>query len=147
MRAIESRTRRALAIALVVALATGFTVPPSGAAPFPFDVNGDGVPELVAPDADDDGICEWPAGARTFKGTLTFEEGILVDFSGSTSITADRIVVEPGAILNGNRRQLTRLALIARGSSQGDIFSGGALFIEAATTSRSRHARRWGSPA
>jgi hypothetical protein len=80
--------------ALIAAFALAWLAPsPSWAEPCPFDLNGDAVDDLLVPDADGDGICEWPAGARTFGGTLTFREGITVEFSGSTSITADRIVV------------------------------------------------------
>jgi len=125
---MSSSIGRALAVAMALALAPAA----AWAEPCPIDLNGDGIDDLLVPDVNADGICEWPAGNRVFKGTLTFEAGITVEFTGNTGITADRIVVEPGAVLLGQAPALKRFSLVARGAQQGDVFSGGTLVIDAA---------------
>jgi hypothetical protein len=96
-----------------------------------FDTDGDGVPNLTLADADHDGLCEWPEGTATIPGTLTFTAATPVEFSGTTNVSADRIVVEAGSLLKGDAASLVKLTLVARSSTVGDIVSDGTLDISA----------------
>jgi hypothetical protein len=96
-----------------------------------FDTNGDGSPDLILTDSDGDGLCEWPQGTTIIPGTLTFTADTPVEFSGTTSVSADRIVVEAGSLLKGDAASLVKLTLVARSQTVGDIVSNGTLDISA----------------
>jgi len=93
-----------------------------------FDTNGDASPDLVVPDRDGDGFCDFPDGRTHISGKLVFRAGDRVRFRGSPVIEADEIVVEPGAIVRGDRRTLLSLTMIAL---RGDLRSLGTFAIGA----------------
>ena len=97
----------------VAALALALAVPAAAVPPCEFDTTGDGVPELVVPDADGDGDCDFPARKTRVAGTLTFAAGTTVEFRESALITAGRIVVEAGATLVGEAATLRAVSLMA----------------------------------
>ncbi len=69
-------------------------------------------------DTDGDDFCDWPADSRSLHGTLTFPTGTQIEFRGNTSITADRIEVESGAVLAGISSRLHDLKLRGRDGVQ-----------------------------
>jgi cysteine-rich repeat protein len=79
---------------------------------------------LRLPDEDGDGLCEWPAGKAVLGGTLRFDAGTPLEFTGSTLVEADAIVVEPGGRLAADPATARRLALVAL---TGDVRSAGTL--------------------
>jgi hypothetical protein len=94
-----------------------------------FDVNGDGRPELSLVDADGDGFCEFPENKTHLRGgPLTFTEETPVEFTGTTLLEADRIVIEEGAQLTGRVPQLRSLTMVAM---ETDFDSRGSLDFDA----------------
>jgi len=81
--------------------------------PCSFDTSGDPTPELVVPDVDDDGVCDFPAKKTRLAGTLRFTAATPVRFTANAIVAADAIVVEPGALLVGDAATLRSLSLIA----------------------------------
>jgi len=92
--------------------------------PCSFDTTGDPTPELVVPDADDDGFCDFPDKKTRLDGTLRFTAATPVRFRSNAIVSADAIVVESGALLVGDAATLRSLSLIARG---GDLEIAGAI--------------------
>jgi hypothetical protein len=96
--------------------------------PCAFDTDGDGAPELVVPDDDGDGFCDFPTLKTHLQGTLTFAAGFQVDFRGTSIVEADRVVVEEGAELRGTEGTLRALTLV---SLRDDVLSLGRLDLRA----------------
>ena len=96
----------------------------TGCVPCTFDTDGDGEPDLVLPDADGDGICEFPDLKTHLRGVLHFTRLTPVEFRGTTLIEADRIVIYPNARLFGERSKLRSLTMVA---VAGDLESHGTL--------------------
>ena len=119
--------RLGAAAALVLALG----VAAGAAPPCAFDTNGDGAAEIVVPDVDGDGVCDWPTGTTSLPGTLTLTAGTPVQFRGKTVVAAGSIVVEAGGRLVGRPETLQRLYLRATGNANNDVRNRGTLDIEA----------------
>lgn len=94
--------------------------------PCAFDTTGDGAPELVVPDADGDGFCEFPDRKTRLPGTLRFTAATPVRFRANAIVSADAIVVESGAVLVGEAATLRSLSLIALA---GDLEVAGTLAV------------------
>ena len=109
--------------ALVLVLSTSAAAVP----PCEFDTTGDGVPDLVVPDADDDGDCDFPPRKTRVAGTLTFASGTIVEFRENAIVTAGAIVVEAGAALVGRPTTLRALSLVALA---GDVDVQGTLDVD-----------------
>lgn len=93
-----------------------------------FDTDGDGTPELVVPDADGDGFCDFPDYKTHLHGTLVFGVDQPVRLRGKPIIEADGIVVEPGGIIVGDPAELRSLTMVAL---QDDLIAFGTLAIHA----------------
>lgn len=85
----------------------------SAAPPCVYDTTGDATPELIVPDTDDDGACDFPDKKTRLPGTLRFASGETVRFRSNAIVSADAIVVEPGATLVGDAASLRSLSFIA----------------------------------
>jgi hypothetical protein len=113
--------RAVLVLALLGGALRAGAVPPCA-----FDTTGDGAPELVVPDADGDGFCEFPDRKTRLPGTLRFTAATPVRFFANAIVSADAIVVEPGAVLVGQAATLRSLSLIAR---TGDLEVAGTIAV------------------
>jgi hypothetical protein len=109
---------------LAAIVLAGLFVGSAAAQPCAFDTTGDGTPDLVLPDADGDGACEFPQKKTKLPGTLTVPTGTTIEFLGSTIVTLDGIVIESGATLRGEVATLRSLSLIALA---GDLVVDGTL--------------------
>jgi hypothetical protein len=98
----------AVAMLLGAGLRAADAIPPCA-----FDTTGDPSPELVVPDADDDGFCDFPDRKTRLPGTLRFTADTPVRFTSNAIVSADTIVVEAGAELVGEAATLRSLSLIA----------------------------------
>jgi subtilisin family serine protease len=101
-----------------------------------FDVNGDGIPDLVLHDTDGDGLCELPAAKTHLYGTFTSDTPI--EIRGNTVLEADRIVIEPGGVIFGEQATLRSLRLVAttgaiESTGRIDLKASDDLFVRAAT--------------
>ena len=112
---------RRVALLVILLLATWRPREPLAAGFLAFDTDGDGVPDITIPDANGDGLFEWPPGTTILHGTLHFSAGDAIEFSGYTTIKVDAITIDPGATL-ANGSNLHQIVLIA---THGDITSQG----------------------
>ena len=93
-----------------------------------FDTNQDGAPDLVLPDDDGDGFCDWPIGKTDLPGTLVISPATPIEFRGTTIVEADSIVIEDEAVVVGDPATLRSLTLTAK---KGGLTSHGTLDIGA----------------
>jgi hypothetical protein len=91
-----------------------------------FDVTGDGSPELNLVDGDGDGFCDFPRFKTHLHGNLVFDGSTSVEFTGTTIVEADTIIVERGAELRGTPDTLRQLTLYA---TDGDLRSDGSVVL------------------
>jgi hypothetical protein len=105
----------------------GLFVGSVAAQPCTFDTTGDGVPDLVLPDANSDGACEFPQKKTKLAGTLVVPAGTTIEFFGNTIATFDAIVVESGATLRGTSATLRSLSLV---TLAGDLVVDGTLDVD-----------------
>jgi hypothetical protein len=117
-----------LASAVLASLVLFATRRPAAALVCEFDTNGDGVPELVVPDVDGDGFCDFPDHKTDLPGTLVFAAGEPVELHGTPVIEADSIVIEPGAVIVGDPATLRSLTMTAKKT---DLIAFGTVAISA----------------
>jgi hypothetical protein len=94
--------------------------------PCVIDSDGNGSPNAVLQDLDSDGDCELPS-YLSVPGTLRLVSPGRYQLRGKTSITADSIVVDAGAVLEADPDNATSATLVAR---NGDIVSHGTIDVE-----------------
>ncbi len=118
-----------LRLARVITTAVLLVAAPGGAKLLcDFDVDGDGQIDLALDDADGNGLCDFPDGKTHLHGVLRFSGEDRVEFHGDTIVEADRIVIEPGALLHGEPTTLDTLTMVA---VLDDLASAGTLDLRA----------------